>query len=144
MYALTCITWFLLSCYLLSALLTIDFYLTACASIRLWKQLTFHAIFTFSSVFNVLSERSKFVSSFKWNSMYSLNTSAYSVRPARQAVSHVLVISSLRSFLSLSLSLSHTHTHTHTLHVSLPQTSFLGFFDELGTAAPTHTHLIPK
>ena len=56
------------------------------------------------------------MSSFKWNSMYSLNTSAYSVRPARQAVSHVLVISSLRSplSLSLSLSLSHTHTHTHT------------------------------
>ena len=50
--------------------------------------------------------------------------------------------------LSLSLSLSHTHTHTHTQtnthtsHVSLYQTSFLGFFDELGTAAPTHPHIL--
>ena len=40
-------------------LFTIDFYVTPYASIHLWKQLTFLAIFTFSSAFSVLSERAK-------------------------------------------------------------------------------------
>ena len=64
--------------------------------------------------------KSKSVSSFKWNSMYSLNTLAYSKKPARQAVSHEPVISSPLSFLS------HTHTHTHIYSTFLyPRLHFL-------------------
>jgi hypothetical protein len=92
--------------------------------------------FSSPGMFSVLFEKGKSVSSVKWNSMYSLNTSAYREWPTRQAASHVLVLLSLLPF-----SHTHTHTHTHTSYISLSQTSFLGFFDELGTAAPSLSHI---
>lgn len=72
-----------------------------------------------------VSEKSKSVSSVKWNSLYSLNTSAYSSK----------------RFLTYWLHSSRLFPFSHTSYISPSKTSFLDFFDEPGTAPRTHSHI---